>query len=229
MKFFECKKGAVAISTIISKKTICSTYRKELLDFFSGKGTTFVFRKKTIIEHGGKPVNYIYLIKKGIVQQYFLDRDGNIKTLLILARGDLFGEITLFQQDNDLVTTQAHENVEVEKIPVDLFLNLLKKNPEIYYYIALMLSNKTRIFMAQIKDASFCDSTQKLKNLLVRLSYQLGEDMAGGIKIIPRFTHEDLARMISSTRSNITKKMKLLENEGFIEIIDHHIIVKNKK
>lgn len=197
-----------------------------MFDFFSGKGTTFVFHKKTIIENGGKPVDSVYLVKKGIIQQYFLDRNGNTKILLILTRGDLFGEITLFQQDNDLVITQAHGDVEVEKIPADLFSSLLVKNPEVYYYIALMLSNKTRIIMAQVKDASFCDSTQKLKNLLTRLSYQHGESVAGGTRIIHRFTHEDLASMISSTRSNITKKMKVLEDEGFIEIRNHHIIVK---
>ncbi len=146
-----------------------------------------------------------------------------------MAKGDLFGEITLFQGDKDLVITQAHGDVEVEKIPADLFTSLLEKNPEIYYYISLMLSSKARIFMAQVKDSSFCDTTQKLKNLLIRLSYQHGEDVKNGAKIMLRFTHEDLARMISSTRSTVTKKMKALENEGFIEIVNHYIIVKNNK
>ncbi|MGE5631914.1 MAG: Crp/Fnr family transcriptional regulator [Caulobacteraceae bacterium] len=219
-------KGAIAINTATYAKPVCSIYRNALYSFFSGKGTIIVFKKKSIIEYGGKPVKHVYLIRKGVVQQYFLDQDGNVKTLLILTKGDLFGEITLFQGDKDLVITQAHGDVEVEKIPADLFTSLLEENPQIYYHISLMLSNKARIFMAQVKDSSFCDSAHKLKNLLVRLSIQHGEAVNGGVKIIHRFTHEDLARMISSTRSTVTKKMKILENEGFIEIINHHIIVK---
>ena len=222
-----CQKGEVfAINAIIFEKSLCSTYRKALFDFFLGKGATFVFQKKTILEYGGKPVNYVYLIKKGVIHQYFLDHSGDIKTLLILTKGDLFGEITLFQQDKDLVITQAHADVEVEKIPGDLFLSLLEESPKIYYYICLMLSNKARIFMAQIEDSSFCDTAHKLKNLLTRLSYQHGEDVIGGTKIIHRFTHDDLASMISSTRSTVTKKMKALESEGFIKILNHYIIVK---
>lgn len=213
--------------SITSEKSVCSAYRNALLNFFSGKGTILVFRKKTNIEFGGNPANYVYLIRKGVVQQHFLDQSGNIKTLLILTKGDLFGEITLFQGDLDLVITQAHGDVEVEKIPADLFSSLLEKNPQIYYYISLMLSSKARIFMAQVKDSSFCDATQKLKNLLLRLSFQHGEDVKEGTRIIHRFTHEDLARMISSTRSTVTKKMKTLENEGFIEIVNHYIIVRN--
>lgn len=164
-------------------------------------------------------------MKRGFVQQYFLDYNGESKTLLLLTKGDLFGEITLFQQDNDLVITQAHSDVELVRIPVDLFLALADKNPRIYRHIALMLSNKVRILMAQIQDYSFCDVLYKLGNLLIRLSYQHGVDVPEGTKIIPRFTHDELARMISSTRSTVTKKMRILEEKGLVVIIDRHIVV----
>jgi len=216
------------MNTIIPEKSVCSTYRNELFHFFAGKGTPMVFKKKTIIEFGGKPADHVYLIKKGVVQQYFLDHSGDTKILLLLTKGDLFGEITLFQRDKDLVLTQAHSDVEVNKLPADLFLDLAEKNPKIYFYISLMLSNKARIFMAQVQDSSFCDTIYKLKNLLIRLSYQHGADVPGGTRIIPRFTHDDLARMISSTRSTVSKKMKILEDDGFIEVSNHHIIVKDK-
>lgn len=197
-----------------------------MLNFFSGKGSTFIYRKKNIIEYGEKPAGYVYLIKKGIVNQYFVNQNGDIKTFLILTKGDLFGEIDLLQEDKNYVITQAYGDVEIDKISYNLFVNLLEKKPEIYYYINLMLSNKARIFMAQVVDSSFCDTDHKLRNLLTRLSYQYGEDVQDGIKIICRFTHEDLARMISSTRSTVTRKMKILENQGIIKIVNHYIIIK---
>lgn len=214
------------ISTIIQNKSVCAAYRKELYDFFAGKGIPMAFREKTIIELGSKPAEYVYLIKKGFVKQYFMDHSGDTKILLLLTRGDLFGEITLFQRDKDRVITQAHSDVEADKLPAELFMHLTETNPRIYFYISLMLSTKARIFMAQVQDCSFCDTAYKLKNLLIRLSYQHGDEAPDGTRIIPRFTHEDLARMISSTRSTVTKKMKVLEEEGCIEIRDRHIIVK---
>lgn len=214
------------IGTIIPGKSVCSTYRNELYCFFSGKGIPVAYGKKAVIECGGKPADHVYLVKKGFVQQYFLNSGGDSKILLFLTKGDMFGEITLFQGDNDLVVTQAHSDVELERLPADLFLDLAEREPKIYFYISLMLSNKARIFMAQVRDSSFCDILYRLKNLLIRLSFQHGTDVDGGTMIIPRFTHDELARMISSTRSTVTKKMKMLEDEGFIEIADRHIVVK---
>lgn len=199
-----------------------------MFDFFSGKGSTFIYNRKNIIEYGRNSTNYIYLIKKGIVNQYFLEQNGDIKTFLILTKGDLFGEIDFLQQSKNWVITQAYGDVEIDKIPYNLFLTLLEKNPEIYHYINLMLLNKISIFMAQVVDSSFCDTSNKLKNLLTRLSYQYGEDVEDGIKIVCPFTHEDLARMISSTRSTVTRKMKIMEKQGIIRIVNHHIILKVK-
>ena len=214
------------MESILKKTDLCSLYREKLFNFFVSSGTEVTIKKKNIIEFAGKPSKYVYLIKKGFVQQYFLDPSGNTKTLLLLTKGDLFGEITLFQADKDLVITQAFDNVVLEKIPSDTFLRLTDQNPEIYKYISLMLSNKTRIIMAQIHDSAFCSAEDRLKNLLLRLSQQHGEKVKDGTKIIYKFTHEDLARMLSSTRSTVTKKLKQLEEKGIIKTENHYIIIK---
>ena len=39
-----------------------------------------------------------------------------------------------------------------------------------------------------------------------------------GIQIPYRYTHEELAGMISSTRSTVSRKMKLLQEEGFLTV-----------
>ncbi|NCB30174.1 MAG: Crp/Fnr family transcriptional regulator [Clostridia bacterium] len=214
------------MSASFPEPSVCVTYRNALYGFFEGKGVPLFFKKDSVIEFGGKPASYVYLIKEGVVKQCFLDHSGNSKTLLLLTKGDLFGEITLLQQNIDLVITEAHSDVEVERMPADLFLQITEYEPRIYYYISLMLSSKARIFMAQVQDSSFEDTMHKLKNLLWRLSCQLGTPVPGGIKIVPRFTHEDLARMISSTRSTVTKKMRVLETERFLEVSSRHIIIK---
>jgi CRP/FNR family cyclic AMP-dependent transcriptional regulator len=216
------------IDTIIPGKSVCSTYRNELYRFLSGKGIPVAYGKKAVIECGGKPADHVYMVKEGFVRQSFLNPDGSSKILLLLTKGDMFGEITLFQGDTDLVVTQAHSDVETERLSADLFMELAEREPKIFFYISLMLSNKARILMAQVRDSSFCDTLYRLKNLLVRLSFQHGRNDGGDTVIIPCFTHDELARMISSTRSTVTKKMKILEDEGFIEIADRHIIVKEK-
>lgn len=91
-----------------------------------------------------------------------------------------------------------------------------------------MISNKLRFLMAQIQDSSFCNAEDRLKNLLIRLALQNGEKVSNGIRINHSFTHEELAGMISSTRSTVTRKIKSLEEKGIIEIRENIIIKDNE-
>lgn len=90
-------------------------------------------------------------------------------------------------------------------------------------------STKIRILMAEIKDASYCPMKQRLYNLLVRLAHQHGQEEADGLRISYNFTHEDLAQMMASTRSTITRGLAALKKEGKIDIDRHAITVLKKK
>ncbi len=203
--------------------------RVHMLELFKDCGTQIYHKNKSIIEHGGYPSDNIYLIKSGCVTQSFIDCNGNLKTILILSMGDIFGEVTLLHNDTDMVISQAFGNTVLSKIPAEIFLSKLSDNPEYYYYMSVLISNKFKIIMAQLHDSSFLDVSFRLKNLLTRLAYQMGTPVDSGIRINIRFTHEDIANMINSTRSTVTKKLSELEDEGIISYESKFIIVKNLK
>ena len=208
----------------IVSSNIC---RIHMLKLFKDCGTQVYHKNKSVIEHGGYPADNIYLIKSGCVSQSFIDCNGNLKTILILSKGDIFGEVTLLRNDTDMVISQTFSNTVLSKIPAEIFLSKLSENPEYYYYMSVLISNKFKILMAQLHDSSFLDVSLRLKNLLTRLSAQMGTPIAGGIRINTRFTHEDIAYMINSTRSTVTKKLAELEAEGMISYENKFIIVKN--
>ncbi len=201
------------------------SYRQKNLEAFSSLGIQKDFPSKTILEVSGRPKSYVYLLLHGHVRQYFIAPEGTEKTLLLLSRGDLFGEITCLQQDHDQVFTQALSSVSVCQIPVKDFIALLQNDSSISYAVNQMLSYKFRILMAQLQDSSFCDAGERLKNLLLRLSAQQGRKTEYGIQIPCRYTHEELAGMISSTRSTVSRKMKFLREEGFLTIRGRYLYI----
>lgn len=203
--------------------------RKKMYDLFNQYGTSVSHKNKSVIAQGGSPPDYVYLIKSGCVSQSFIDPEGNLKTILILLKGDIFGEITLLHNDTDMVITQTFEHTVLSKISSEVFLSVLKDNPEYYYYMSVLISNKFKILMAQLHDSSFLDVSLRLRNLLERLAVQIGIPCEEGIKINMRFTHENLAYMINSTRSTVTKKLAELEEQDFISFKNKYIIVKTKK
>lgn len=159
--------------------------------------------------------------------QFFLDKDGNIKVLLILSKGDLFGEVTIFQDDYDHVNTKTFSNATICKISKDKFFETLRSDPSLYETLLLMITTKFRTLMYQIYDSTYLNAEDRLYSLLKRLSIQHGIKKDIGREIILTFTHEELADMIASTRSTVSKLLKALESEGKIRRIGKRIVVRN--
>ncbi len=192
-------------------------YKQILLKNFINLGDIEQYNKNTLVEFEYKKLDYIYLIIEGLILQYFLDMEGKERTILILSTGDIFGEITMIQGDHDRVITKTHSNVKLCKISKSNFYNYLEKNPNIYNSLLLMISTKFRTLMYQIHDNAFFHIKDRLLNLLKRLD----EQEKAIDEIFPNsqfnFTHEDYANMINSTRSTITRNLKILEEESKIK------------
>lgn len=208
--------------------TINYSYRKTILENLRGLGTEMEFKRGNFIEFEFKKLNHLYLILDGKVIQYFLDIEGRERIILILSAGDLFGEITMIQQDYDQVITRAYTDVRLCKINKEDLMAYLVKNPQLYNSILLMFTTKFRILMSQLYDNSYFGAKGRLYRLLKRLSVQHEVKVEEGNKIDLRITHEELASMIGSTRSTVTRLLKELEEEGAILRKGKYIIVVEK-
>lgn len=131
----------------------------------------------------------------------------------------------MLQEDCDQVVTKTYTYTKVCKINKDKFNEFLIKNPSIYNSILIMITMKFRILMSQVHDSIYLDTEDRLFNLLKRLSVQHGERIDEGVKIKLRLTHEEMANMIGSTRSTVTRLIKKLEKNKKIIRIGKNIIL----
>lgn len=217
------------MNTFFPSKAIYNSYRPVLLKAFSQSGAKFTLPKGALISCDGEVNNYVYLICSGCISHSFVDENGNVRILLLLSTGDVFGEITLLQEDEDKVITTAITPVILKRINKIEFFDILKTNPTYTKAIMQLHSTKIRILMAQIKDTAYCNISQRLYNLLLRLAHQHGTSVPSGIRIKYPFTHEDFSQMLGSTRSTITRELSKLEKEGKICKVHRHIIVMHCK
>ncbi|MHB1406716.1 MAG: Crp/Fnr family transcriptional regulator [Desulfitobacteriaceae bacterium] len=200
-------------------------YREKLLKAFSLSGTRLSFSARVLVESGYRKLNYVCIILSGRVKQYFIDPEGAKRTILILSRGDIFGEITLLQDDFDWVLTETLESTEVLRIDGETFFTVLKTDPDVGKELLRMVSTKFRILMAEIHDMTFYSTRERLAELLKRLSKQHGIRTEQGVEINLKLTHEEIAAMIGSSRATVTRMLEDLEQEGFIKRRGKHLIL----
>lgn len=221
-------KGGRFMNVFLEHYNANYSYRKNLLYNFKDKGEIIEYDINSFIEFEHKKLDYVYLIIDGKVKQYFIDYSGSEKTILLLSSGDMFGEITMIQEDYDLVITESLTHTTVCKISKNTFYTFLQNNPSIYNDILLMITTKFRILMAQLYDYSFYNAKNRLYFLLKRLAIQQGIKVCKGTKINLKLTHQELATMIGSTRSTVTKMLNELEDEGKIIKTGKYIIILDR-
>lgn len=211
---------------LFTQRNIFNEYREEIGAAFAGAGSRVSYKKRQIIENSGDRADCVYLVGSGCVKQYFNCRNGVVKIIFLIAPGSMFNEVTWFNQDASYVASQAQTDVELIRIPADEFSCILNGDPHLYAAVSRMLSYKLRIAMAQLYDLSFNGTEQRLKNLLCRLCVQLGEEVPGGIRIPYIFTQEDLAQMISASRSNVSRVLSRLRRDGHILFSNKYIVIR---
>ncbi|MDY5836381.1 MAG: Crp/Fnr family transcriptional regulator [Eubacteriales bacterium] len=206
-----------------------NSYGEFFIQAFAELGTDLDYLPNVLIESDLECKNYCYLILEGTVKQYFTDQDGKQYTVLLLSRGDIFGEINMLQNNIDLVLSESLTACKVKRIQKAEFDQALRAHPDLMMAFIQMQTSKSRMFLFQIQDLSYLDVKNRLKNLLIRLGILYGVSQDEQIKINLLISHEELAKMIGSTRSTVTKMLSELSDSGFLEMKQKFIYLNNRK
>jgi CRP-like cAMP-binding protein len=102
------------------------------------------YRKgKTIVRQGTHDTS-AFLIKKGKVEVFITDADGNKKVLASLKESDIFGEMALISNDGRTVSVIALEDCKLAILTRDKYLLLPDDNPAALRLKKLMIERKKK-------------------------------------------------------------------------------------
>jgi CRP/FNR family cyclic AMP-dependent transcriptional regulator len=190
------------------------------------------FRRGEYIIYEGDEGNELFIIIEGLVKITKLNEDGREKILATMGEGEFFGELALVDGAPRSATVQAKSACIMYSLARNEFLNLLRQTPEVSLSIITVLAQRLREANIQIEDMTFKDARSKLISLLQELATKYGEPTSTGdkVRLMHKFTHQELADMISSSRETVSRLMGNLLEEGLIEMdSDHHLLVKKPR
>ena len=124
---------------------------------------------------------------------------------------------------NHAVATEASR---VRVLGKQQFERLYGKYPEVSRQLNLMLCNRVRLLWGMTEDANTLSLHQRLARAMLRLAYSHGIKDAAGILYVDT-SHEELGRMLGASRQSISKELKLLEQEGIVEICYGKIYIRD--
>lgn len=170
--------------------------------------------------------NKLYFAKDGFIKLGYIDEQGNEIIKEIIQKGEVFGQLTLEKNNDQDEFAQAYKsNVSLCAFTMEDFLRLLHHKPDMAIAFSFHLGNKLR----KVENRLLNILNKDVKSRLVQLLLQVAVDNNSIIDnraVIEKFlTHEDLAKLIGSSRQTVTTTLNQFQKQNLITITSKEICI----
>ena len=174
------------------------------------------------------PADFLGIVREGLVRLVSLSDKGTETILHIFKAGEIFGELLLAEEQRAF-TAAAATDALVTLVSRRNFLDLLSATPILAGNFIRLLSR--RLVKVEREFAAFGHtwSYHRLAMVLLDLAREHGEKTPKGTRISLRLTHEDLAKLIGTTRETVTTQISRLSRKGMLRRDGRFIVIDRPK
>lgn len=187
------------------------------------------FKNKEIIFHKSDSGKEMYIIVSGKVSLTSSSEDGKELTFGILGSGEMFGEISFFDNMQRTATVTAIEPTETIVLDQTNFITLIKDNPDISLKLLSAFATRLRHTDQYFEDTVFRQLPGRLAKKLLTLAKNFGSDTTDGIEISIKLSQNDIGKMSSASRESVNKQMRLWEEQGLIRFSKGYITINERE
>ncbi len=180
---------------------------------------------KTVLIHAGDLPDVLYYIVRGSVEVMIEDEDGNEMVLAYLNKGQFFGEMGLFtenQQRSAWVRTRTQ--CELAEMTYPRFRQISAESPGLVFELATQLASRLDRTNRKVGDLAFVDVTGRVAHAIMDLC---GEPDAmthpDGMQI--KVSRQELSRLVGCSREMAGRVLKALEEQGLLTAHGKTIVV----
>ncbi|MBI4572547.1 MAG: Crp/Fnr family transcriptional regulator [candidate division NC10 bacterium] len=173
----------------------------------------------------GEPAQAMYVVRSGQVRIFKLSPDGREQVLRIAGTGDCFNEVPVFDDGANPANAQAAEPSALWGIRRRDMRRLVEEHPAIALGFLKAFAGKLRFFTRKVEDLSFRSVTSRVAKLLLEIAE---DDGKGGLVLRQRFTQQEMASVVGTTREMIGRAFKALEKAGAIRLDRHRVVIVSR-
>ncbi len=172
------------------------------------------------------PAEELYVVIDGRIAIGKRGPDGRRSVVGVLERGDLFGEMPLFDARGRSLDALALEHTELLAVPYPPIRQLLQETPELLWEVIALLTRWIRNADEALADSVFLDVTGRTAKRLLELSRDSDEFA------LP-LTQEQLAGLVGASRERVNKTLAtfirlgwLTQEHGNYRILDRESLAR---
>jgi CRP/FNR family cyclic AMP-dependent transcriptional regulator len=148
--------------------------------------------------------------------------DGRESMMALMERGDLFGEMPLFDGLQRSAEARSLESSSVIAIAYAPLRDLYQNQPNLLWKVVALLVGRIRTVDAALADSVFLDVTGRTAKRLLELAGDADEFA------LP-ITQEELAGMVGASRERVNKAIASFIRLGWIDQVDRRYRITNRE
>ena len=210
------------MNTALTSIPLFSNMSSKHLELLSAQACHLSYVKNSIVIAEGDYSDSLYILRQGKIRIYISDNSGREMLLNELGAGDYFGDLSLIDQEPRSASAITACDCEVSVIKSEDFMQCLHDNPEMAVSLLQVLAKRLRAATNSQRQLALMDVYGRLKSTLLILSKKVN-----GVCIVePKPTQQELANMIGASREMVSRILKNLKADGYIETSKTSITIR---
>lgn len=212
------------MKTILADLPLFEGFPEELLENISKSFIRRNIPKGTYLFREGEEADAMYVLIEGRTRSLTSDNQGKEFVFKIGEPVDVFGEISLIDDEPRGWTTQVEEDATVLMISKQEFVRQLEASPEMKDLVIKNLARIVRRLSNTMKSLALLDVYGRVRALFESLLVEVdGQEM-----IDQPLTQQAIADRVGSSREMIARILKELVFGGYIRLENKKIIILQK-
>lgn len=199
----------------------------EALHYLAAESRQRVFQAGEIVCYQGDPGATCHIIVQGRVRVFVIGEDGQELSVRFLGRGDIFGEMALFDDLPRSANVEALENTRTLELHRDALFGCLQQSPALALSLLRALSERLRYATEGAGDLASLTVVERLLRRLRQLAEWAGIPTEDGVRITLPMNQQELATLIGTSRESVNRALVQLRRQGKVRLENGWIVLVN--
>lgn len=205
---------------LLSRSELFSALDPEAVRAVAAQCRSLRLQRNDLVFAEGDAADELYVVRSGRVAIAKRSIDGRESVVALMEEGDLFGEMSLFDEEGRSADARALEPCELLGVPFAPIRAVLEEQPRLLWHVVELLARRLRVTDAALADTVFLDVTGRTAKRLLEIA---GDHDEFTLPV----TQEELAGMVGASRERVNKAIAafirlgwLAQNERRYRIVD---------
>ncbi|HEV8298851.1 MAG TPA: Crp/Fnr family transcriptional regulator [Acidimicrobiales bacterium] len=212
----------MTVTTLLAGAELFGDLDAGTIDVLAASSDEHTLRRGDIIFAEGDEPDALFVVSSGRIAIANRSVDGRESVVALMERGDLFGEMGLFDGLGRSAEARALEHSVVVSIPYTPIRTLYEERPQLLWRVVRLLASRLRNMDEALADAVFLDVTGRTAKRMLELAGDHDEF------VLP-ITQEELAGMVGASRERVNKAIAAFIKLGWIHQIDRRYVITNRR